>query len=61
MARGTEIIGRIFIENSDTGETKAWEDLTQEEIQQFRKKSCERLGKSLSRYFSQYPEEYEKL
>ncbi len=61
MAKGQQIVGRIFLENSETGEVKPWEELTEQEIQDFRKKSAKRLGESLSRYFTHHPEEYERL
>lgn len=61
MAKSQQIVGRIFLENSETGEVKPWEDLTEKEKQDFRKSSAKRLGESLSRYFTQHPEEYARI
>lgn len=61
MAKGQQIVGRIFLENSETGEVKPWEELTEKEIHNFRKSSAKRMGDSLSRYFTQHPEEYERI
>lgn len=60
MAR-QEIGFRIFVENTSTGEVKRWEDMTQGEIEEFRRKSTENLAKNMSLYFSQHPNEYEGL
>ncbi len=60
MAR-QEIGFRIFVENTATGEVKRWEDMTQGEIEEFRRKSTVNLAKNMSLYFSQHPDEYERL
>lgn len=56
-----EIIVRCFLESTETGVVKPWEDLTEKEITRFREKSSERLTENMSRYFAQHPEELEKL
>ena len=56
-----EIIVRCFLENTETGEVKAWEDLAEKEITRFREKASERLTENMSRYFAQHPDELKKL
>ncbi len=51
---------RLFLEN-EQGEVKPWDECSEEELKRFKKTASERLGKSMSRYFSQHPEEYQKL
>ena len=51
---------RLFLEN-EQGEVKAWNECSEEEINRFKKNTSERLGKSMSRYYSRHPNEYEKL
>lgn len=51
---------RVFLEN-EQGEVKPWGECSEEEINKFQKSASERLGKSMSRYYSQHPEEYQKL
>ncbi len=51
---------RLFLEN-EQGEVKLWDECSNEEINRFKKNASDRLGKSMSRYYTQHPEEYQKL
>lgn len=51
---------RLFLEN-EQGEVKPWGECSEDEINRFKENASKRLGKSMSRYFGQHPEEYQKL
>ena len=48
---------RLFLE-TETG-TKKWEDCTEEEIKEFHENASKRLSSTMSRYYTQHPEELE--
>lgn len=43
------------------GEAKPFEELSDDELELLRKNAKQRLSNSLSMYFTQHPEEYQKL
>ena len=61
MAKRQEIVVRMFLEKTDTGEVKPWGELTNKEIEHFRKSAAERVGKALSLHYAQHPEEFVKI
>ena len=48
---------RLFMETEDG--VKRFEDCTEEELELFRKNASKRVSETMSRYFSQHPEELE--
>lgn len=45
----------------EDGSVVAWDELTEEQRQDWREKSAERSRKYLNEYYANHPEEYEKL
>lgn len=52
---------RIFMIDTDKGETYSWDKLTEEQKEEYRRKMNENLSKRMSIYYSEHPEEYERL
>ncbi len=50
---------RLFLETET--ETKKWEDCTKEEIERFNDNALKRLSNTLSQYYTQNPQELEKI
>ena len=50
---------RLFLETET--ETKRFEDCTDEEIEKFNESASKRLSNTLSQYYTQHPQELEKL
>lgn len=50
---------RLFLETET--ETKKWEDCTEEEIKAFQENATKRLSNTLSQYYTQNPQEFEKV
>ena len=48
---------RLFLETET--ETKRFEDCTEEEIKEFHESASKRLSSTMSRYYTQHPEELE--
>lgn len=56
MGRGKPLTVRRFLVLD--GKDVPWEELTQEQIDNWRKEAGARLGRYLSQYYSEHPEEY---
>ena len=52
---------RIFIKDTATGETFKWDGLSETEKDGFKACMSENLSRNMSRYYSENPDEYEKL
>jgi hypothetical protein len=52
---------RIFIKDTDTNEIRNWDDLSEKEKDSFQERMSQNLSKGMSRYFSENPDEYERL
>ena len=52
---------RIFVKDTMTGETHRWDDLSAKEKDSYRERMSQNLSKGMSRYFSEHPEDYERL
>ena len=50
---------RLFLETET--ETKKWADCTDEEIKAFNENATKRLSNTLSQYYTQHPQELEKI
>lgn len=62
MAKKNETIPfRIFILDTSTGITHKWDDLTEEQREDYKKRMSENAGRVMSRYYSEHPEQYERL
>lgn len=55
-----KITVRCFIE-VDGAAPVPWESLSAAELERVRAKMSERLGRSVSAYYSQHPEEYDRM
>nr|DAF67535.1 MAG TPA: hypothetical protein [Caudoviricetes sp.]DAG48460.1 MAG TPA: hypothetical protein [Caudoviricetes sp.] len=56
MGRGKPLTVRRYLVVD--GKDIPWEELTQEQIDNWQKAASERLSKHFSRYYAQHPEEY---
>lgn len=52
---------RIFVKDTMTGETHRWDYLSAKEKDSYRERMSQNLSKGMSRYFSEHPEDYERL
>lgn len=52
---------RIFIKDTATGEQFKWDELSEEQRNGYKARMNENLSKGMSRYFSEHPDEYERL
>lgn len=52
---------RIFVKDTMTGETHKWDCLSEKEKDSYRERMSQNLSKGMSRYFSENPDEYERL
>lgn len=52
---------KIFIKDTEKGETYAWDDLTEEQKEYYRQKMKENLSRRMSDYYSHHLDEFEKL
>lgn len=52
---------RIFVKDTATGETFNWDGLSETEKNGFKACMSENLSRNMSRYYSENPDEYEKL
>jgi hypothetical protein len=52
---------RIFVKDTATGETFKWDELSETEKDGFKARMSQNLSKGMSRYFSEHPDEYERL
>jgi hypothetical protein len=52
---------RIFVKDTMTGETHKWDDLSGKEKDSYRERMSQNLSKGMTRYFSEHPEDYERL
>jgi hypothetical protein len=55
------VLFRILVKDSLTGETHKWDDLSGKEKDSYRERMSQNLSKGMSRYFSEHPEDYERL
>ncbi len=62
MAKKDETIPyRIFIKDTSTDETFNWDDLTEDMEAEFKNRMSENLSRRMSQYYSEHPEQYERL
>jgi hypothetical protein len=47
--------------DTDKGETFSWEDLTEEQKEEYRRKMNENLSKRMSIYYGEHIEQFERL
>lgn len=52
---------RIFVKDTSTNETFNWDDLTEDKEAEFKARMSLNLSDRMSRYYSEHPEQYEKL
>ncbi len=52
---------RIFMKDNYTGETYAWEDLTEEQREKYRQQMSENLSRRMSDYYSNHLDQFERL
>ena len=56
-----ELKFRILVKDSLTGKTHKWDDLSGKEKDSYRERMSQNLSKGMTRYFSEHPEDYERL
>lgn len=56
-----ELKFRILVKDSLTGETHKWDDLSEKQKDSYRERMSQNLRKGMTRYFSEHPEDYERL
>lgn len=62
MARKSNpITFRIFMIDTEKGETYRWDDLTEEQKEMYRKRMCDNLSRRMSIYYSEHLDEFERL
>jgi len=59
MARGQKLIAVSYVNIG--GKEILWDDLPEEQKEEYRKKVAERIGQTLSWYLSEHPEELASL
>lgn len=52
---------RIFIKDTNMSETYAWEDLTENRKEEYRRHMSENLSHRMSDYYSSHIEQFERL
>lgn len=52
---------RIFIKDTATDETRLWSEMTDEEKEGYKKRMSENASRVMSIYYSEHPEQYERL
>lgn len=60
MAKRIPLTYNCFLE-LENGEVKPWDEVTPEEKERFYKNARERLTRTMSRYYSNHPEELKRL
>lgn len=62
MAKRNDTIPfRIFIKDTETGETFKWDGLSEAQRDSYRARMSKNLNRRMSDYYSAHPDEYEKL
>lgn len=62
MARTSKpLTFRIFMIDTEKGETYRWDDLTEEQREMYRQKMNDNLSRRMSIYYGEHPEEFERL
>ena len=52
---------RIFVKDTSTGETHKWDDLTEEQRENYKKRMSENASRVMSQYYSEHLEQFERL
>ena len=58
--RAKELTCEIFLKDDD-GNITPWDSLTEEEREAWRQRTIERLSRTMSAYYSQHLEDFERL
>lgn len=56
-----ELTYRISVKDTATGETFRWDELSEKEKDSIRYRMSQNLSGRMSQYFTEHPEEYERL